>query len=167
VTTLLASSRGSEVWHADSTDPDAFARIMGGRIADALIVDAPYSEKTHSGHDGGTEQANGERARQWGESALQRKGLTAGQAQVARYAMTGAARQSIDYAAWSTSDVAAACSVWLPSVTGWCVSITDNVLAPAWSDAFEAAGRYVFAPLPWVETGSRVRLTGDGPSGWT
>jgi hypothetical protein len=29
------------------------------------------------------------------------------------------------------------------------------------------ADRYVFAPLPCVETGSRVRMTGDGPSSWS
>jgi hypothetical protein len=31
----------------------------------------------------------------------------------------------------------------------------------------EHCGRYVFAPIPFVETGSRVRLSGDGPSTWT
>ena len=49
----------------------------------------------------------------------------------------------------------------------WATSITDHVLAPYWSAHFEARDLYTFQPLPWVETGSRVRMTGDGPSSWT
>jgi hypothetical protein len=47
------------------------------------------------------------------------------------------------------------------------VSITDHTLAPVWADELAAMGRYVFSPLPLVEIGSRVRLTGDGPSSWS
>ena len=50
---------------------------------------------------------------------------------------------------------------------GWFVSLTDHVLSPAWEAALAEAGRYVFAPLPYVAPGSRVRLLGDGPSNWT
>ena len=45
--------------------------------------------------------------------------------------------------------------------------MTDHRLAPIWSDALESCGLYAFAPLPIVEIGSRVRLTGDGPCSWT
>jgi hypothetical protein len=47
------------------------------------------------------------------------------------------------------------------------VTITDDVLAPAWRTSFLRHGLYPFAPIPLVETGSRVRMAGDGPSGWT
>lgn len=50
---------------------------------------------------------------------------------------------------------------------GWIVWMTDHVLAPAIANSLESAGRYVFAPLPYYAPGSRVRLTGDGPSSWT
>lgn len=48
---------------------------------------------------------------------------------------------------------------------GWVVWMTDHHLVPIVSSAFK--DRYVFAPLPFVAPGSRVRLAGDGPSSWT
>lgn len=41
------------------------------------------------------------------------------------------------------------------------------MLAMTISAELEALGRYVFAPLPFYAPGSRVRLSGDGPSSWT
>jgi site-specific DNA-methyltransferase (adenine-specific) len=79
----------------------------------------------------------------------------------------GSDRKALEYAAWSSENVSAFCAAWLPMTDGWFASITDNILAPAWASAMEADDRLVFAPLPWVELGSRCRLTGDGPSGWT
>jgi site-specific DNA-methyltransferase (adenine-specific) len=45
--------------------------------------------------------------------------------------------------------------------------MTSHDLVPAWERALRLLDRYVFAPVPYVETGSRVRLAGDGPSSWT
>lgn len=45
--------------------------------------------------------------------------------------------------------------------------MTDYTLAPAIAKCLESCGRYVFAPLPFYSPGSRVRLSGDGPSSWT
>lgn len=56
---------------------------------------------------------------------------------------------------------------WSSRTRGWIVSVTDDVLAASWAECLEYAGRYVFAPLPFVAPGSRVRLSGDGPSSWT
>ena len=50
---------------------------------------------------------------------------------------------------------------------GWFVSITDHVLVRAWESYLAFSGRYVFAPVPYVAPGSRIRLSGDGPSSWT
>ncbi len=116
---------------------------------DALIVDAPYSAKTHSGHDGGTAQANG----------LRDVGECKGFAQFERRALS--------YPAWTPTDVSEFVTAWSPRISGWMVSITDDVLAHDWQRAMDAAGRYAFAPLPFVAPGSRVRLTGDGPSNWS
>lgn len=114
------------------------------RRADALIVDAPYSEKTHAGHDAGTRSDE--------------SGIGYGHRRQTR---------GINYAPWGAPDVEAFVGSWTPRIGGWIVSITDHVLAPVWAATLEAAGRYVFAPLPIVEIGSRVRLSGDGPSTWT
>ena len=127
---------------------DALADVT----CDLLCVDAPYSTKTHNGHDGASAAAT-EKSATWTRTngRVEKK----------------IERRSITYSAWSPSDVAAFVESWSPRTRGWIVSITDDVLAPAWASAMEAAGRYVFAPLPFVETGSRVRLSGDGPSAWT
>lgn len=61
----------------------------------------------------------------------------------------------------------AAVLAWSESTRGWAVIINDHVLAPTISAAFEAAGRYAFAPIPFVELGKQPRLTGDGPASWT
>ncbi len=100
---------------------------------DVLIVDAPYSARTHTAYR----------------------------------EMQSMRRRSIDYDAMSPSDVESFVQAWAPRVRGWFVTITDHVLAPVWCDALAAAGRYVFAPLAALEPGSRVRLTGDGPTQWS
>lgn len=115
---------------------------------DALIVDAPYSERTHTSHSPRTDVL----------TACERD---------AKWAARGGVRQTINYERWTPDDVSEFVSSWRDRVRGWFVSITDHVLAPEWERALTASGRYVFAPLPFVETGSRVRLAGDGPSSWT
>jgi len=132
---------------------------------DALIVDAPYSERTHGGHDTGAEQA-GYRAGDGGSESDTRR-MRVDRRTGTVYAVGGANRRSITYTGWSPDDVAEFVSHWAPRVRWWIVTITDHVLAPVWADALSDAGRYVFAPLPWVAPGSRVRLAGDGPSCWT
>ncbi len=122
-------------------------------MVDAIIVDAPYSAKTHSGSDAGAMTVPGTVTR------------SNGRVEKKEYA-----RQLISYAAWSEDDVNAFVAHWGPRCRGWFCTITDHILAPVWSAALampENGGRYVFAPIPIVETGSRVRLTGDGPSSWT
>jgi len=115
----------------------AAAMTAAGLACDALIVDAPYSARTHSGHDAASDAAisNGRRA--------------------------------IDYPPWSAADVADFVAKWAPVVSGWICSITDDVLSPEWRASMESAGRCGFAPLPLVQPGSRVRLSGDGPSSIT
>lgn len=121
--------------------------VLADVECDLLCVDAPYSERTHSGHDSGVESAN------------LYNGLPS-----KRTAAKG--RTSLQYSSWTAEDVHAFVDSWVPRTTGWVVSITDHVLAPVWASALETRGRYVFSPLAFVEHGSRVRLTGDGPAQW-
>ena len=104
---------------------------------DALIVDAPYGERTHGGHDYAVADP---------ERHARGKG----------YAPSD--RRALNYAGWTPTDVQAFVNHWSPRTRGWMVSITSHDLAPVWAEAMEAAGRYVFPPLPWVAPGSRVRL---------
>lgn len=117
------------------------AAVLGaaGVKADALIVDAPYSAKTHAGHE--TNEGD--------ESP------------------DGFVRRPIEYAAWSPADVLKFVHTMAETTEGWWASLTDDVLSPAWRSAFDDLVGYGFAPLPCVESGSRVRLSGDGPPSWS
>lgn len=139
----LLSAPAATVYHAPW---QALAQVV--TRCDALIFDAPYSAKTHVGHDDGV-------------SGLVKRGRGA------EYGPDGGPRRAIDYAPWTEADVAAFVGVWAPKCSGWIVSITDHVLQAAWSTELERAGLYVFAPLPFVHVGRGVRLAGDGPSSWT
>lgn len=105
---------------------------------DLLLLDAPYSRKTVLGHDAGV-----------------------------RVFVDGARRREMGYQWWEPEDVAECVRFWSPRTRGWFVSITDDVLAPVWKEELARSGRYEFPALPFVERGSRVRVSGDGPSCWT
>lgn len=70
------------------------------------------------------------------------------------------------YDGWTPDDVHAFVSEWSPRTDGWMVALTDSELIPIWKDAYRAAGRYAFAPVPCVTIGGSVRVSGDGPSSW-
>lgn len=127
----------ASLYHCDYATLAAAMR-EAGTVADALIVDAPYSERTHAGHDGGNAQA-GDRSQ----------------------------RREIDYTAWNGGDVSTFVRAFAPVTRGWICSLTDHFLAEAWASALLDAGRYTFSPVACVESGSRVRLLGDGPSQWS
>jgi len=76
-------------------------------------------------------------------------------------------RREISYEHWSAIDVGQFCRWAVNACDGWIVVQTDHALAPHFCRRLDDLGRYVFAPLPFVAPGSRVRLAGDGPSCWT
>lgn len=125
---------------------------------DAVIVDAPYSARTHGGHSDAVAQT-----RLDGEEKRMRVDKRTG----AVYSVGVNRRRALSYEGWTPSDVHAFVLAWEARCRGWFVTITDHILAPHWSAALAVHGRYVFAPLPWVAPGGRVRLAGDGPSSWT
>ena len=132
---------------------------------DAVIVDAPYSARTHGGHDAAPGVDLDAYSRSTHEK--QKGGLSSGALRANGRLEKGYNRRAINYAGWTAADVREFVGSWAPRCRGWFVTITDHALAPAWSSALAACDRYVFAPLPWFAPGSRVRLTGDGPSSWT
>jgi len=131
-----------QIHHLHWKDLAQLVRDTVGQV-DALIVDAPYSERTHGGqrHGRRPEQRNSD-----GEWVSAR---------------------GLGYESWSQNDVYEFVGSWGPLVRGWVVSITDHRLAPAWETALARDERYVFAPIPIVQIGMNVRLAGDGPSSWT
>lgn len=107
---------------------------------DALIVDAPYSERTHAGHGAAVAQAS---------------------------ATSAAYKSDLNYACFTAADVNAFVASWVPRNRGWFVSLTDDVLAPVWQAAYAAHGLYAFSAIACVVPGSRVRVVGDGPAQWS
>lgn len=161
---LIYRDAVSEIWLGDSLCHETVSTVLGDRVPNALIVDAPYSSKTHEGHSDG--KLTADRAAGYGKSHSPKRAREAAYSR--RKAVQGeSGRRDIDYPFWSMTDIELFCELWVPRVNGWCVSITDDVLAPIWSGEFKVHDRLTFAPLPLVETGSRVRMMGDGPSGWT
>lgn len=111
--------------------------LIGEGMVDALITDPPYGERTHRSNF--RERADGH----------------------------DVAGLRPDFAAWTPADVQDFVRQWAPRTRGWIVALTSHDLAPAWEAAYEAAGRYAFAPVPCVIQGMSVRMAGDGPSSWT
>lgn len=102
-----------------------------------IIMDPPYSERTHTGHDGPqSRRGDGSNARGLGYTAL-------------------------------SEQEAANMAGLVHNCPGWVVWLTDHVLAPTIERQFKAAGRTVFPFLPYHHPGRSVRLAGDGPSSWT
>lgn len=76
-------------------------------------------------------------------------------------------RNALEYAWLSEFDCVSLAALFAEASSGWIVWMTDHTLCPVISAALQNKARYVFAPLPFFAPGSRVRLTGDGPSSWT
>lgn len=141
---LLATHADASAYHATWRELlDVLPRREDGSVCDALIVDAPYSERTHEANDG----------------SAQRDPSTMPNPEKAN--------RPLNYACWSDEDVSSFVRAWAPATRGWFVSITDHTLARVWERELLALDRYVFAPVAFTAPGSRIRLAGDGPSNWT
>ena len=116
-----------------------------------VICDPPYSERTHSGHDAGIAPSDG-----FGRAPGATKKANGKTSQ----------RREHGYGFWTPADVDEFIDGWSDRC-GWLHAMTDHVLFPAYEDAARAAGRYTFAPIPCITTGSRFRALGDGPACWT
>jgi hypothetical protein len=116
--------------------PGRWQTALAGVTCNALIFDAPYSETTHSGSE--TE----------------------------RYDTDDVTGFTPDYGFLTPGDVREFVESWAPRCPGWMVSVTDDVLAPIWKAAYQAADRVAFAAVPIVMRGMSVRNLGDGPSSW-
>jgi site-specific DNA-methyltransferase (adenine-specific) len=110
---------------------------------DCIITDPPYSERTHSGNNGGRREKRDP-----------------------SYATGNAPIRQIDYSSLSPADVHEWAAAWAPRVRYWMAVMCDHTLIPHWSAAMTKAGLYSFPPVACVISGMTCRLTGDGPSSW-
>lgn len=106
---------------------------------DAVLVDPPYSARTHAGHD------------------IVARGAT----------YDGSEREKLGYAALTENQVEQLAKIYAEKCKGWVVWMTDHILAPTIALEQQKVGRYVFAPLPFYQSGRSVRISGDGPCSWT
>lgn len=126
----VASSLRCGDWRTSLADVDT---------VDAIVVDPPYGQDTHEGHNDGAEQM---------------------------VSATGqATRADVTYAHWTGDDVHAFVSSWAPRCRGWFACMTSDDLITHYKAAYRAANLYAFAPLPVIQ--KRPRLLGDGPPSWT
>lgn len=114
--------------------------VLADVECDAVICDPPYGARTHA-------------------SVGARDPSTLRKASKSKIA--------IDYTSWSAEDVSEFVESWSPRCRGWIVALTSHDLINAWTEAFDASGRYSFAPVPCVMRGMSIRLQGDGPSSWS
>lgn len=127
------------------------------REVSAVITDAPYSKRTHEGHDAAVSQV-----RLAGEEKRMRVDKRNGNV----YSVGVSRRRSIGYAAWSAKDVRRFVDSWAPRNRGWFVCMSDHSLCAAYEKAFERHGLTTFAPVGVLIPGMTVRMSGDGPSSW-
>ena len=125
--------------------------VLQDVTCDAVICDPPYSERVHAGHFAGCTDEKTDSG--W----LERTG----------YDDKRSRRRPLNYQFWTNEDAKSFVNYWDNKCNGWMVVITDHILQTAFSDAMSDVGRYVFAPLPFVEVGKCARLNGDGPASWT
>lgn len=132
--------------------PGAWEDVLADvQEVDAVIVDPPYSERTHAGHDDAANLANRE-----GRGWMRSDGATD----------AFRARRAISYSHWTAEDVEAFVASWAPRCNGWFVAMSDSDLCDVWRAAYERHGLTGFQPVPLVIPGMTVRLSGDGPSSW-
>lgn len=75
-----------------------------------------------------------------------------------------AAGSAPTYEPWTPDDVWVFVHDWHPFVRGWMVCITDDILAPAFREAYRDVGRVDFQPVGAAIRGMTCRVRGDGPS---
>jgi hypothetical protein len=130
-----------EVTRIELRQGDGFEVLGDVDEVDTFISDPPYSPRTHQGSNAGVESVSTVR------DSVERKLL--------------------EYDPLERDDVHALISHWASRVRGWFVIMTDHTSIPWYEQAFQEIGLLSFAPIPFVDRGSRVRLTGDGPSNWS
>ena len=169
---LVLQVSGCDVYRADYRQLAAIAaRRDDGTVADLTFADTPYSEKTHKGHNAGVINASDVEGYAAGKKGPYRRNKPSRKRE-RRYANNRAKaglprRREINYAFWTPDDVMEYVETWSPLTRGWMIGMCDDVLQDAWLKAYRAVGRYEFAPIPFIWSGSSNRMTGDGPPNWT
>jgi DNA modification methylase len=114
--------------------------VLADVECDAVITDPPYGERVHKGHDSAVDQVK----------------ATTGQT----------LKSSLSYSCWAPDDVSNFVDFWAQRCRGWIVAMTSHDLIPAWEQAYLDAGRFAFAPVPYINMVSRPRKK-EFMGGWS
>lgn len=150
---------------------DALADV--GEV-DAVIMDGPYSQRTHEGHADGTGLAREAEPGSLSRVRYERNKRLDGEEKRVRvdkrngcvYSVSVSRRRDITYSHWTACDVDALIDSWAPRNRGWFVCMSDHALCGAYESAYGRHGLTTFAPVGILIPGMTVRLAGDGPSSW-
>jgi hypothetical protein len=138
---------------------------------DVLIVDPPYSARTHSGYRSATDY---DAART--TELVRRSPEHGGRHPVRRVIGERIRGRRIDggsmprtrfelqYTPIDHAWVTAFCDRFVPCTRVWFVIFGDHVSARWWDDELTARDLVVFAPVPWVRTDAAPRFMADGPA---
>lgn len=135
----IETGDGWELRRGSCLDPAHGLASLADDFVDHVIVDPPYSARTH---DGQRHERDDD-----AEGRISDDGL--------------------GYDALDAEGVRVLSKEYDRVSRGWNLVMTSHDLWPLWEHEMKALGRYVFAPLPIVIPGMNVRLQGDGPSNWT
>jgi hypothetical protein len=168
---LLAAEKRSNIDLRLGRWEDALADV---REVDAVIVDAPYSKRTHDGHSDAVGPTRETVPGSLGRVRYERNKRLAGEEKLMRvdrrtgavYSVGISRRRDITYHHWTAVDVDAFVDSWAPRNRGWFVCLSDHALCPLYEEAFRRYGLTTFAPVGILIPGMTVRLAGDGPSSW-
>lgn len=105
---------------------------------DCLIADAPFSKRTHNGHNDGEENV--------------------------RSATGQPTRTAIHYKPFTAAKVKELVCAAHDMARGWLCFFCDHPLIPAYEKTMQHCGRIAFAPLPVIV--KQFRNLGDGPASW-
>lgn len=112
---------------------------------DAVITDAPFSERTHGG------QRHGRKDERYGKKDGSQR----------------LSHRGIGYQPWTENEARAWAAHWCARSRGWVCTFTSHDLINILEESFRIAHFTLFAPLACTQLNRNVRLAGDGHANWT
>lgn len=151
-----------------------YREVMADVTCDAVIVDGPYSKRTHDGHADGIPTERPVLGGNPSRVVYERNKRLAGEEKRMRvdkrngsvYSVGVSRRRAINYAHWTPKNIRAFVDFWAPRNRGWFVCMSDHALCSAYEAAYKRHDLTTFAPVGILIPGMTVRMAGDGPSSW-
>lgn len=115
-----------------------YREVLADVEPDAVIVDPPYSDRTHDG----ARSANCFRTNDKRTNRIQ---------SILQYDRIGSE--------WCRQFA----QLWAPRTADWSIVFGDHISNRWWEESFREVEWLTFAPIPWIRTNAPPRFQGDGP----